>query len=1300
VARRCFKHRPNAICWQNPAVATPTVIAERFELVQLAESGGMGAVYRARDRLTGGQVAVKLLARANQRWAERFRREALALAELAHPAIVRYVAHGVTPLGEPYLAMDWLEGEALSVRLRRGRLPIFDACDLGIRIADALAAAHVAGVIHRDLKPGNVFLIDGDARRATLLDFGVARMQSIYSDTTRTGDRVGTPRYMAPEQVRAARTVDWRCDLWSLGCLLYAAMAGRPPFSAADEMATWGKILLEDAPLLSTTRPDAPPPLVALVRRLLAKDPADRPPSAGAVATELRRIERPEGPDSTGITSVGSSLASSGEHRRIALVMIGSPRTSDDRRDDDTVPETPSHVSLAAAAERHGGGFELLTHGGAIITFAGSSAATDLVARAARFALDSLRICVSPVALASGRGSSAKVSVGDAIERAAALLRRAATGDDSERGVAVDDVSAALLGPRFEIDSEHVLRGERPDDGVRTILGRATPTVGRERELNLLLQTCRDSAHEPTAVAVVVIGDAGVGKSRLRHELTERIGGRANVWSGRGDPVRAGSPWSLLGSALRRRMAIEEVTTSSGRLAAAAQVALTVDDLQIADPHRVTAFLAELVGATTPGPADAQLTAARRQPRVMHDQLRRAFLDLCSAELDHGPMVWTFDDLHWGDAPSIELVDEALRSFPERPLTAIGFARPEVLGLFPHLWGQRGATQIRLGPLARKAATRLVVSVLGIGARPAVIDAVVDRAAGNPFFLEELLRAAAVGDVDRLPETVVAMVQVRLEALAGPARHVLRAASVLGTRFAFAPLAALLGSDLAERELAALVDDLITRELLLAEDPEHRELSFRHDTIREAAYGTLLDADRQLAHRSAGLWLEAQRERDAMTVAQHLDAGGEQVRAALWYRYAAEHALESGDPRAVIECATRGLACGASDPERGSLLLLQCVAHDWLGETEATERCAVAALDHAREGSTTWLRAASELAVVAGRVGNHRLLVGVASDLLRARAGEARRDRVVALAVVASELLLVGHIDQARRLLAQVAELHDAWSSDGVAAAWRLRAVSIAALVAGDSVQALSLMQASTMQMERVGARRDLASGLTNVGFLEIAVGRFVDAEVTLRRGLALANELGAVRITTVATQNLALAQFYAGNRIEALRTARIAEQLAREQDSSRLAGAALVYQTRTLIALDRRAEARSAAIRAVAELGSMPPTLAYAHAARAEVELLDGEIAEAEAAARHAERLLDELGAIEEGDAYVRLVVARVYAARGAVTEASEIARRAIAKITTAADGLSDRAARATFLAMPEHAALLQLAQRVDGNI
>src|SRR5262245_12750307 len=151
------------------------VLGERFELEQRACAGGMGEVFRAKDRASGEAVAVKVLLEKRAHDQARFAREAKVLAELSHPAIVRYVAHGVAPSGEPYLAMEWLDGEDLSKRLKRGRLTVDETVALGRRVAHALAAAHERSVVHRDLKPGNLFLSGRDLECVKVLDFGIAR---------------------------------------------------------------------------------------------------------------------------------------------------------------------------------------------------------------------------------------------------------------------------------------------------------------------------------------------------------------------------------------------------------------------------------------------------------------------------------------------------------------------------------------------------------------------------------------------------------------------------------------------------------------------------------------------------------------------------------------------------------------------------------------------------------------------------------------------------------------------------------------------------------------------------------------------------------------------------------------------------------------------------------------------------------------------------------------------------------------------------------------------------------------------
>ncbi|MGZ8457543.1 MAG: serine/threonine-protein kinase [Gemmatirosa sp.] len=266
-------------------------LGSRFQLVRELGRGGMGVVVLARDVGLQRVVALKLqhpILAACPRARERFRREARIQAQLDHPGIVAVHASGeasVRGRPVPWFAMAYVPGESLGERLQRERtLPSATVRRLLLALLDALTHAHGEGVVHRDLKPENVLLArDG---RVLLTDFGVAARPS-HDDPRRNAADVGTPLWMAPEQFAGEHAIDGRTDLYALGALGFAMLAGRPPFAGPSARAVAVAHLMGDAPALATLVPRAPRAMVAALQRCLAKDPTDRWPDAAALRAAL-----------------------------------------------------------------------------------------------------------------------------------------------------------------------------------------------------------------------------------------------------------------------------------------------------------------------------------------------------------------------------------------------------------------------------------------------------------------------------------------------------------------------------------------------------------------------------------------------------------------------------------------------------------------------------------------------------------------------------------------------------------------------------------------------------------------------------------------------------------------------------------------------------------------------------------------------------------------------------------------------------------------------------------------------------
>jgi hypothetical protein len=269
--------------------APPTTVGQ-YRLSQKIGEGGMGVVYVAEHTLLGRLAAVKLLLPAlsqNREIVARFFNEARAATAIRHPGIVEVYDFGYSPDGSAYIVMEYLQGESLAARARRGRISYRSALAITRQIAGALAAAHGKGIVHRDLKPDNVFLVpDAEVpggERIKLLDFGIAKLAADPSQSmqqlTQTGAVMGTPTYMSPEQCRGV-SVDARSDLYSLGCMLFELCTGRPPFVGEGFGDVLAAHIHLPPPSVVSIAPDVPAPLDLLVRRLLAKDPAQRLGSA------------------------------------------------------------------------------------------------------------------------------------------------------------------------------------------------------------------------------------------------------------------------------------------------------------------------------------------------------------------------------------------------------------------------------------------------------------------------------------------------------------------------------------------------------------------------------------------------------------------------------------------------------------------------------------------------------------------------------------------------------------------------------------------------------------------------------------------------------------------------------------------------------------------------------------------------------------------------------------------------------------------------------------------------------------
>ena len=1044
-----------------------TLLGGRYQITELVGQGGMGAVYAAHDDDLDEHIALKVLRPSLARDAEfqrRLRAEVRLARRVSHPNVCRVHDIGVDD-ELVFVTMELVRGRTLREQLadtiagRAEPLELAQVVDIIVQIGSALAAAHRAGVIHRDVKPDNVIL---STERAVLTDFGVASMIVDRKQTI-----VGTPAYLAPEVLRH-EPFDHRVDIYAVSCLAYELIAGSPPFAART---------IEAAAKLARERPVYPglppsfgtPALRAQLDRVLvrglASDPNLRPPTIERLTDALAHAAR-GAPPSLSVPgrrserlSTQDSVTPAALTRRTELRVTTSLVWFANRGPRDT--EEAERIIVDA------GGTPIRVTPGEIVALFGAMRSTgddaDRAAHSAlaivdkyggRAGLDTTRILLRP--------NDNELVGADSAAAAMALARQAPDGQ-----IFASKATARQLAARFSIE----MHGDaRRVTGTRQPVEEIAIESLRASELAAITGHLERAFRERAPVFVEVRGGPGSGKTRLRKAVMTAINARRDVeWlvavsSPIGDPA----PLSVIQSCS----------------------AVWFDAINDGEP-------------------------TERELRARKWLEQRAM---------QRPVVIIAEDLQWADPSSRALLD-GLRTTLERvPVAVLTFARGEQTDEI-----KPGVQVVHLAPLDKARAAKLARTIAP-AASAAAIATIVQRAAGNPFFIEELAREAATGGSD-LPTSIEAVVQAHLDQLPPAANRVASAAAVIGHGFWRGAIARTIGT-LDEAALDAALADLeragviapATRSIV---DDDHYQ--FVSALVRDVAYTRLPARDRRQLHALVAAWLDEQagdgEPPRLLAIAHHREHAGDAARAALAYRQAGKRCLDLfayGEAAAVLRKAAALMT--VPDPVLDEALADALAQSEGYGAAEPVYQRALEETDDDDHPSRA--RLLYKLGNAAARRGN------TANAIARYQAG---------LAIAAPGGTPAPWTAGDPRTPALL------WSGLGWTLGYQL----------GQVEEGHPHCERAVKLLEGTPHRRDLAQALSRLGGTYMRACRFADQLRCNRKNLEIAVELGDLHMQLTANINLGVVYGVLGMIDLAVDTTRAARSLAERMSSAASAGLA-----------------------------------------------------------------------------------------------------------------------------------------------
>ena len=979
----------------------------RYRIERELGRGGMGAVYLAHDGQLDRKVALKIPFFKEDDGVdavERFYREARAMATVQHANLCPVFDVGQFEQWH-FLTMAYIDGQPLSQKLKEsGTLPMIQAVALLKTVALAVQKAHEAGIVHRDLKPSNIMLTDDLA--PIIMDFGLARRQKAgEAELTHRGAVMGSPAYMAPEQVEARhQEVGPATDVYAMGVMLYQMVTGQRPFEGSVA-SIFGQIVSREPDPPSTLRRGLPPEFDAVCLKALSKSPSNRHASAGALSDDLSRLlinhsgemsptlNFLPGPqfgaaDSRSASEPGSDSASDSRSRREAELRQVTVAIFNYEADDSSINQSSSSHSellheqsqsfasfVSEQVARHGGTTVVSSGQEVIACFGFPQAFEDSSQRAVRVALQVMRdlMATDPnnaglppasqawVVVHSGEavaevldvanGSGVSL-VGDARNTATRLNTIAEPGT-----IVISAATHQRVALYFECESlgaQRVRGMAQPVELFKVTKeaasrnrvelvdpGNLTPLVGRDTELTILKDRWEQALDELGQI-VLLIGDAGLGKSRLIRELREHVIREdlvgAAVIELRCSQYQQGTGFFPIVEFFSRLLDFENHSAAE-RLET---VVRYLRELKLESAENVALFCGMLNV-----PTDERFPALALLPQKVKERTEELLLRWLKQLVAVGPVLFIVEDLHWLDSSTLELLERHVSEFESGRVLSLLTFRPE----FETPWKSKPhQTQIALNRLTKRQIGEMMRKRTKRRDIPeAILQQVIDRTDGIPLFIEEftvvivesgiLDRADAGADdsslLNVIPATLHDLLLARLDRMDAD-REVIQLAATIGREFSFELLAAVAdaasvgsGAGNVRHDLQQELDKLVKAEILFHKgQAAEASYIFKHALLQDAAYRSMLTKKRQAGHQRIAEVLETRFADIANSqpglLAHHFTEAGVTDKAIQYWLKAGQKSQEQSANVEAIQHFERGLALTmtlSASPQRDMLEL-------------------------------------------------------------------------------------------------------------------------------------------------------------------------------------------------------------------------------------------------------------------------------------------------------------------------------------------------------------------------------------------